>query len=463
LFNPSGAAVDIGGWFLSDDPANLRKYQIASGTIIPPLGFKVLYETNFNGGVGSSVPFTFNSARGDSVHLSQPGTAGSLTGWRAVADFGPSANGVSFGRYLTSVGAEFVPMSLHTFGVGSPASVSQFRTGTGAVNAYPRVGPVVINEILFHPVSGSGTNLVEAPNEEFVELENLAAAPVPLRDEPDHPENTWRLAGGIEFNFPTNASVPALGRLLVVNFDPIADPAALTSFRLKYAVPAGVPVLGPFSGRLNNEGETVALLRPDPPQLPGSPDAGLVPYVLVERIIYSPTTPWPSGADGTGASLQRLASADFGNDPVNWKAAAPTAGSSNIGGSGSPDADGDGMPDDWERLHGFNENDSADALLDRDSDGLTNLQEYLAGTNPSQAASSLRFVSVDATASGIRLRFEAVANRTYRIEYRDAISSGTWQRLVDVSSGPASEIIETMDPASTGAARYYRLVTPASP
>lgn len=41
------------------------------------------------------------------------------------------------------------------------------------------------------------------------------------------------------------------------------------------------------------------------------------------------------------------------------------------------DADGDGMPDDWERRHGLNWNDAADGALDRDGDGYTNVEEYL--------------------------------------------------------------------------------------
>jgi hypothetical protein len=41
------------------------------------------------------------------------------------------------------------------------------------------------------------------------------------------------------------------------------------------------------------------------------------------------------------------------------------------------DTDKDGMPDDWEKKHGLNPKDAADASLDRDKDGYTNIEEYL--------------------------------------------------------------------------------------
>lgn len=42
-----------------------------------------------------------------------------------------------------------------------------------------------------------------------------------------------------------------------------------------------------------------------------------------------------------------------------------------------PDADHDGMPDDWEKAHGLNPDDSADGPQDANGDGYTNLEDYL--------------------------------------------------------------------------------------
>jgi hypothetical protein len=49
-----------------------------------------------------------------------------------------------------------------------------------------------------------------------------------------------------------------------------------------------------------------------------------------------------------------------------------------------PDADGDGMPDEWETKHKLQPADAADCWADPDRDGYGNLEEYLSQTDPHQ-------------------------------------------------------------------------------
>src|SRR2546428_11183069 len=111
-------------------------------------------------------------------------------------------------------------------------------------------------------------------------------------------------------------------------------------------------IFGPFSGPRDTAGDRVNLLKPDPPQSAPSPTPGLVPYILADQVTYAIAAPWPTNANGTGLSLQRIDSAGYGDDPINWRAAAPTAGAANPG-SGSSDIDGDGLPDVWEIANGL--------------------------------------------------------------------------------------------------------------
>lgn len=51
----------------------------------------------------------------------------------------------------------------------------------------------------------------------------------------------------------------------------------------------------------------------------------------------------------------------------------------------SADADGDGLPTNWEVRHGLDPKDPSDAGLDPDQDGLSNIKEFLAGTDPNDS------------------------------------------------------------------------------
>jgi hypothetical protein len=46
------------------------------------------------------------------------------------------------------------------------------------------------------------------------------------------------------------------------------------------------------------------------------------------------------------------------------------------------DTDGDGLPDDWEKAHGLDPKNAADATTDLNGDGYTNIEDFLNGLDP---------------------------------------------------------------------------------
>jgi Lamin Tail Domain len=107
---------------------------------------------------------------------------------------------------------------------------------------------VVVNEIHYNPTD---------PALEFVELHNQLSVNVDM--------SGWRFDGGITFGFPEGTVIPARGYLVVAK-----NPAALQ------AATGLAGALGPFTGTLSNDGESLKLwnnnsalrTRPNPPPAP---------------------------------------------------------------------------------------------------------------------------------------------------------------------------------------------------
>jgi hypothetical protein len=445
LYNRGTVPVNISRWWLSDSRRQLRKYQIPANTTIAAGGYAVFYEARFNDSDVAAEPFALSST-GDEVYLSPIAGNGALTGYRASADFGAAANGVSFGRFENTAGQiDYPALSRRTFGKDNALSVQEFRTGTGASNAYPIVGPVIISEIMYHPPDiGTQDNV----GHEYIELYNVTPNAVALYD-PAHPTNTWRLRDAVDFDFPIGATIAPGGYLLVVSFDPATNGLALNSFRAQYGT--NFVLFGPYSGKLDNSDDNVKLSRPD------APNPGKVPYIVVDHVRYSDRAPWYPAADGFGYSLQRLSASAYGNEPTNWTAAAPTPGPSAAG-----DSDSDGMPDSWEIANGLNPNNEDDADQDADEDGFTNLQEYRAGTNPRDAQSYLRIGPISSVPGALLVEFPAAAGITYSIIYRPEVHTGNWTKLMDIPAQSSAQVIRVFDP-SPDPKRFYRLVTPSLP
>lgn len=419
LFNPTAAPVNIGGWFLSDDAGDPTKFRIPNGTMISAGGFVVFTESQFNATPGTNGSFSLSS-QGESVYLFSGDANTNLTGYSHGFSFDAAPDGASFGRYVSTVGEEQFP--------------EQLAPSFATANSGPRVGPVVISEIHYHPMPGE---------DEFVELQNITGTALPLFD-PAFPANTWRL-NGLGYIFPTNVTLAANSRLLLVATNPAA-------FRTRHSVPANVPILGPYSGELQDSGERLKLQRPAPPDTNGPA------FITVDEVRYNDKAPWPPAADGSGASLQRLNVAAYGNDPINWDASAPTPGQplDNV------DTDGDGLPDSWENAHGTDRL-VADANADPDHDGATNLEEYLADTDPQSAQSHLEVDILTALPGLTTLQFHAVSNHTYSVLYKNSLQAPAWSKLSDVEMRVTNRAVVVRDPTPVLTNRFYRLVTPQWP
>ncbi|MBN2136779.1 MAG: lamin tail domain-containing protein [Sedimentisphaerales bacterium] len=311
LYNTTGSAINIGGWYLSDASSDLKKYRIADGASIGAYDYFVLREdANFgplSSDAGRITGFAL-SENGDELYLtSAEGSAGSdvLTGYRATEDFGASPTGVSFGRYFKR-------------STGNYNFVMLDHTTEDSANAYPKVGPVVISEIMYNPESGD-------QRLEYVELHNLSlTAGVVLYD--FNESEPWQFTEGIEYTFPDypGLTIPPGGYVVIAK--------DIMAYLGEYGAPGGgTLLLGPYDGKLSNSGEMLEL------SAPGDVDEeGIRHYFRMERVNYSDgshpdDTPggvdlWPMGPDAGGESLTREAMSLYGNDPNNWTGAAPSPG-----------------------------------------------------------------------------------------------------------------------------------------
>lgn len=146
---------------------------------------------------------------------------------------------------------------------------------------------VVFNEIMYHLDANEDAL-------EWVEFYNQLSV--------DMDVSSWRIAGGIDYEFAEGTIVPGRG-YLVVAIDPVALEAA-----------SGYSdALGPFEGRLSNDGEELLLLNNNGRRM--------------NRIDYSDEDEWPVGPDGSGVSLAKR-NENLGSEQAeNWTYSGQIGGS----------------------------------------------------------------------------------------------------------------------------------------
>ena len=141
------------------------------------------------------------------------------------------------------------------------------------------------------------------------------------------------------------------------------------------------------------------------------------------------------------------------------------------------DADGDGMPDAWERwvlaADGRASDSAAVAAFtpnaDADGDGMSNYREFLAGTDPfidTDLFEITEFVR-DATTGKTRISFTTVPGRTYRLVATSSLSDPVWSPVAasrDIAGPSAYEtypgtgrLITLYVNASDATAAFFRV------
>lgn len=161
-------------------------------------------------------------------------------------------------------------------------------TWSSQLNTMVVYGPppqLEITELHYHPAPSD--QFPEA-HLEFIELENVSASPVNL--------DGIQFSGGIEFTAPAHLMMP--GDLVVIALHPENLAKAFHIHRDN--------ILGPWSGRLSNSGETLTISDPA-----GRP---------ITAMTYSDSLPWPPAADGDGHSLTRSQPLSDPNIPSSWRA-----------------------------------------------------------------------------------------------------------------------------------------------
>ena len=295
LFNPTSAAISVGGWFLSDEGDDLFKYQIPAGAVIAAGGYLVFDESDFN---ATATGFALSGSEGDQVYLSQ--AAGTFVVLQDAVEFDATFNGESLGRLPD--------------GTGRLTRLA--GTSFGSANVEAEVGPLVISEVNYHPGNPSAAALaidstITDNDLEFIEIANPTSADVDLTN--------WRIRGEADFDF-AGGTLAAGEAVVVVSFDPAVDTAKLNAFRAQYGIGTGVTIVGGLSASLSNSTGRIALQQPD------APDAlGVIPNVVVDEVVYDDLLPWPD-ADGTGQSLERNDLEANGSFSTSWIAATPTPG-----------------------------------------------------------------------------------------------------------------------------------------
>lgn len=267
LYNHANQAVDVSGCTLSDDPIT-NKFVIPPGIVIPARGFIFYSETNMN--------FRLSSV-GEAIFFKDPTQTRVLD----AVSFEGQQNGVSMGRWPDG-GDQFYRLAAKT--PGAP---------NGAIHA----NDVVINELMYDPISGND-------DDQYIELYNRSTNTVDL--------SNWELEGGVHFVFPNGTSLNPDNYLLIGR--------NIARLFTNYPNLNVNNTLGNYSGRLSHNGERVVLAMPDYMLVTNGSTlvTNLQMYVPMNEVTYGTGGRWGQWAHGGGSSLELLDPNSNNRLAANW-------------------------------------------------------------------------------------------------------------------------------------------------
>ncbi|MGA2033900.1 MAG: lamin tail domain-containing protein, partial [Thermoguttaceae bacterium] len=262
----------------------------------------------------------------------------------------PATLSVTSLTYNSATGLATATAAGNGLGAGSIVHISG-ATQTPYDGTFVVVNPTT--NTFSYTVTGSptspdpGTSITAGLNDVWISLGTYTmsgAVSVQLTRTTGAKPSEWTVAGSMELatsqqttvlGTPTfssysiqhpTASLPAGGYgVLVSNY---------AAFDERYHVATNnIPVLGVYSGHLNNGGDTVDIEQIGNREN-GSVVAinGYVPSYRVDHVNYNNASPWPIAPDGNGPALIRVHAPDYGNDAINWMAsnAGGTPGAANL-------------------------------------------------------------------------------------------------------------------------------------
>lgn len=253
LYNHSTRPVDLSGARWAFLPASAG-IEIAAGTVIPAGGFRQFDL--------ATLGVTLDPASGWLLLLT-PDQSHVVDAVR----YEGQESGVSSGRFPEGA-----------------AAIRRLASATpGAANAAPRASSVVLNELMYNPLSNNS-------NDEYVELHNPTANPVNV--------GGWRVQDGITYTLPAGTTIPAGGYLVVAR--------SKNRILANYPHLTAATVVGNYSGSLKNSGERIALAFPASATVPDGA-GGTVRrdyFVVANEVTYGDGGRWAADADGNGSSLE---------------------------------------------------------------------------------------------------------------------------------------------------------------